>query len=82
MINFNSKYCSWTVRPSTAKGIAPLTLFTDVAQIRAWLIRPDTTNARIHGISRNTAREVTRSLVTGGRTALRANALINKQLGL
>ncbi len=78
----NSPYCSWTTVNPKARGRKPLTLFNNMQQVRAWLKRSDAQNARLHGITQQTAMRVTRSLVTGGRTTVNAQRLINKQLGL
>ena len=82
MINTTNKYCAWFVRPSNAKGKAPLTIFQNSRDISNWIRRTDTENARIHGITQQTAMNVTRTLIPGGRRALQAHTAVAKALGL
>jgi hypothetical protein len=82
MINHTNKYCSWFVRPATSKGRAPLTLFQNSRDIAKWIRRTDTENARIHGITKQTAMNVTKTLIPGGRRALQAHVAVAKALGI
>lgn len=62
-INTRSKYCAWNY----TGGPVPSVQFKDMAEVKGWLRRKDKDNIALYGISKKTAVNITRSLVSGGR---------------